>query len=129
MAGGSLTEFIQRMERKALVQRLIDCLPVSREPEVSAEPENYPGLRAAWQERRSKEGNYPEVSVFVTRSHKLRARVTETKGGIPYEVTIGGQKWDTLDPAVQDAILRAEWPDGGTPVDPGDILPLKEEKA
>lgn len=35
----------------------------------------------------------PQIKVFVTKSRKFRAKIKETKDGIPYEVTIGGENW------------------------------------
>lgn len=36
---------------------------------------------------------YPKIEIFGTKSKRLRAKVQESRSGIPYEVTIGGIKW------------------------------------
>jgi hypothetical protein len=36
----------------------------------------------------------PRIKVFVTKTKEFRARITESKGKAPYEVTIGGESWN-----------------------------------
>lgn len=38
---------------------------------------------------------YPEISVWFTKTFKLRAKIKESRESIPYEVTIGGEGWNT----------------------------------
>ena len=35
----------------------------------------------------------PQIKVFVTKTKEFRAKIKETKEAIPYEVTIGGERW------------------------------------
>ena len=35
----------------------------------------------------------PNIEVFITSTHKLRAKIKECNGEPPYEVTIGGNSW------------------------------------
>lgn len=36
----------------------------------------------------------PQIKVFSTKAHKIRARIKEAKTSVPFEVTVGGSEWN-----------------------------------
>jgi hypothetical protein len=38
---------------------------------------------------------YPEINVWFTKTFKLRAKIKESRESIPFEVTIGGDSWNS----------------------------------